>query len=93
MERKTVVVVRWKKGGVVETYSSLVAFCAHHPEYPRHLIYNRWCGGVYQDDVLELRRSMFFQHPLKTRRGNLPRYKQGRPRKGQRGKLIRPWRK
>lgn len=81
MERKSVVVVRWFNGDKWETYSSLVAFCARHPEYPRHLIYNRWCGGIYRDHALELRRCMFRPHPLKTRRGGLPRLKPGPKRK------------
>lgn len=81
MERKTVIVVRWFNGDRWETYSSLVAFCRRHPEYPRHLIYNRWCGGVYRDHALELRRAIFKLSPVKARCGMLPRVRPGRPRK------------
>lgn len=76
MERKTVIVVRWRTGEL-ETYSSLVAFCAAHPQYTRHRIYNNWAGGIYTDHVVELRRVPFRLNPYKTRRGGLKRTKPG----------------
>lgn len=77
MERKSAVVVRWKRTGLWECYSSLAAFCARHPYYPRHLIYRRRVGDTFADHVLELRRVRWVPHPLKTRRGKLPRAKPG----------------
>lgn len=77
MERKSVVMVRWKSTGRTEAYSSMVAFCAAHPQYTRHRIYNSMKGGTYADHALELRRVPFRPNPYKTRRGGLKRAKPG----------------
>lgn len=77
MERKSVIMVRWKRTGKVESYSSLVAFCAAHPAYTRHRIYNSLVDGTYMDNKVELRRVPFHLNPYKTRRGGLKRAKPG----------------
>ena len=77
MERKSVVMVTWRKGSKVEAYSSLVGFCARHPQYAPHRIYNRLKDGIYVDLHLELRRVPFLLNPYKTRRGGLKRAKPG----------------
>lgn len=81
MERKSVVMVRWKRNNKWEAYSSLTGFCARHREYETYCIYNKWVGGVFEDYQLELRRVPFVPHPLKTRKGNLKRAKPG-PKRG-----------
>lgn len=83
MERKSVIVVRWTRSGKVEAYSSLVAFCARHPQYSRHRIYTYMEDGIFADHALELRRAPFIMNPYKTRRGGIKRAKPGprrRPR-------------
>lgn len=77
MERKSVVVVTWKSTGLVEAYSSLVGFCARHPQYAPHRIYARWKDGIYVDFRIELRRVAFVLNPYRTRRDGLKRAKPG----------------
>lgn len=77
MERKSCIVVRWKRNGKLEAYSSLVAFCSRHDSYTTSKIYQRWVNGVYSDYRLELQRVPFVLNKRKTRRGNLPRVKPG----------------
>lgn len=79
MDRKSVIVVRWKnrRKNKVEAYGSLVAFCATHQQYTRNSIYLRMVEGVFSDHALELQRVPFRLNPKKTRRGNLPRVKPG----------------
>lgn len=77
MERKSVVVVKWRSTGKVEAYSSLVGFCASHPQYAPHRIYSRMKDGIYVDFRVELRRAPFVHNPYKTRRGGIKRAKPG----------------
>lgn len=77
MERKSVVVVTWRSTNRVEAYSSLVGFCAKHPQYAPHRIYSRWKDSIYVDFRIELRRVPFVHNPFKTRRGGLKRAKPG----------------
>lgn len=81
MERKSVVMVRWKRNDKWEAYSSLAAFCATWPQYSRHRIYNNMDDGKFTDYALELRRVTFRLNPYKTRRGGLKRAKPG-PKRG-----------
>ncbi len=85
-ERKTVVVVRWKKKDVWEAWSSLTAFCNAHPAYPRYHIYNRTKNGVFEHYAFELRRVQFKLNPIIARKGGLRRNKPGP--KGPRKKPI-----
>lgn len=82
MERKTVILVYWKATRRYETYSSLAAFCAHNPAWPRHLIYQRQRNAIYSDAAIELRRVMFNLNTKKTRRGGIRRWKPGPQRTG-----------
>lgn len=77
MERKSVVMVRWKRNDKWEAYSSLAGFCARHRAYEPYRIYNKRVSGIYEDFQLELRRVPFIPHPLKTRRGGIKRAKPG----------------
>lgn len=77
MERKTVVLVYWKCTRRYESYSSLESFIHRNKQYSRHRIYGGQRNGIYSDHAIELRRVFFLPHPLKTRRGRLPRYKPG----------------
>lgn len=81
MERRSVVMVRWKRNDKWEAYSSLVGFCARHRAYETFRIYNRWDKGIYEDYQLELRRVPFIPNPFKTRRGGIKRAKPGPKRK------------
>lgn len=80
MERKSCIVVIWKSRAKWEAYSSLVAFVSRHPQYTADYIYNRWSEGTFADHRLELRRVPFLLNKRKTRRGNIPRVRPGRPR-------------
>lgn len=77
MERKSVVVVQWRTTGKMEAYSSMVAFCARHPQYAPHRIYSRWKDGIYVDFMIRLERVPFLPNPYRTRRDGLKRVKPG----------------
>lgn len=77
VERKSVIMVRWKNTGKWQAYSSLVAFCSRNAAYTTDYIYNRWKAGVYGDYRLELRRVPFVMNKMKTRRGGVRREKPG----------------
>lgn len=81
MERKSVIVVRWKGKNKWEVYSSMRAFGARNLQYGLHRIYSKWQNAIYEDTYMELRRVKFTPHPLKTRKGNLKRAKPG-PKRG-----------
>lgn len=80
MERKSCIVVLWKSRAKWEAYSSLVAFISHNPQYTSDYIYKRWESGTFRDHRIELRRVVFRLNRRKTKRGNLPRVRPGRPR-------------
>ena len=76
-ERKTVIMVRWKKHDRWEAWSSLTAFCNAFPGYPRSYIYNRCKDGVFDHYNFELRRVPFKLNPIVARKGGIRRYKPG----------------
>lgn len=90
MERKSVILVYWKGKRMYEAYSSLAAFLSHHPQYARYTIYDNRVDGVFTDHAVELRRVEFWPNRFKTRRGGLPRWKPGPPRKGTMKPRSRP---
>lgn len=86
MERKSVIIVRWKAKGTGkkdkwEAYGSLTAFCATHRQYETHRIYRHWEDRTFQDFLMELRRVPLKLNPYKTRKGNLKRAKPGPKRR------------
>ncbi|MCW5900471.1 MAG: hypothetical protein KIT10_14500 [Flavobacteriales bacterium] len=77
MGRKTCIVVRWKKSGKWEAWSSLAAFSSFHPGYPTGFIRRRTVEGVFEHYRFELRRVEWRISPVRLRVKGLARKKPG----------------